>query len=160
MKALPSHHRSPGATIGLPTAVYLDTVTYVKSTVKALGIVIAAVLGAVIFGVGVPLLWVWLASRVQSTTGYGVSGLAALIVVVGPLASYFALVFAVNRFSKDDGRVHRMAWMRSRDEVRESAKVTTSFEKVLILATFLVLLGFNIWFFFFAQCPSTQCFGQ
>ncbi len=138
----------------------LNTVVYVKPMAKAMGIVLAAILCAVIFGIGVPLLWVWVASRVQSTTGYGVSGLAALIVIIGPLASYFALVFAVGRFSAQDGPVQRMAWMRSRDEVRESAKFTTSFEKILILATFLILLGFNIWFFFLAQCPSTQCFGQ
>lgn len=127
---------------------------------KAVGIVAAAVLCAAVFGIGVPLFWVWLASRVQSTTGDGVSGLAAAIVIIGPLASYFVLVFTVNRFSTPDQRVQRMAWMRSRDEVRESARVTTSFEKVLILSTFLVLIGFNVWFFFLAQCPSTQCFGQ
>ncbi len=127
---------------------------------KAVGIILAAILCAVVFGVGVPLLWVWIASRVDTTTNQGVGELAAAIVVFGPLASYFALVFAVNRFSRGDDRVHRMAWMRSRDEVRESARSTTSFEKVLILATFLMLLGFNIWFFFLAQCPSTQCFGQ
>lgn len=144
----------------MPTVLNLDTILDVKSIARAMGIVIAAIVCAVIFGIGVPLLWVWVASRVQTTTGYGVSGLAALIVIIGPLASYFALVFAVSRFSRDDGQVHRMAWMRSRDEVRDSAKFTTSFEKVLILATFLVLLGFNVWFFFLAQCPSTQCFGQ
>lgn len=136
-----------------------DTLLYVRSFTKSLGIFVAAILCAAVFGIGVPLLWIWIASRVESAS-QGVSELAALIVVVGPLASYFMLVFVVNRYTRGDERVHRMAWMRSRDEVRQTAPYTTSFEKVLILATFLMLVAFNIWFFFLASCSSTQCFGQ
>lgn len=133
---------------------------YVRSLAKGLGIVAAAMVCAVLFGVGVPVLWVWVASHVQSTSGQGVGEWAAAIVIAGPLASYFALVFVVGRLSRGEGPARRMAWMRSRDEVRESARTTTSFEQVLILTTFLVLIAFNIWFFFLASCPSTQCFGQ
>lgn len=140
--------------------MYSDTVLYMKGMVRAAGILLAAVVCALVFGAGVPLFWVWVASRVQSTTGQGVSGLAAVIVIAGPLASFFTLVAMTNRFARGEGPVQRMAWMRSRDEVRESAKSTTSFEQVLILTTFLVLVAFNVWFFFFASCPSTQCFGQ
>lgn len=86
--------------------------------------------------------------------------LTAAIVIVGPLVSFFVLVALANRFGRTERPRQHMAWMRSRDEVRESARSTTSFEQVLILATFLVLIVFNVWFFFFASCPSTQCFGQ
>jgi hypothetical protein len=142
------------------TTRYSDTLMYVKPVARALGILVAAVGCAVLFGVGIPLFWIWVASRVQTTTGYGVSGLAAVIVVAGPLASFFTLVFLVGRFGGGERPAQPMAWMRSRDEVRHSARSTTSFEQVLILTTFLVLIAFNIWFFFFARCPSTQCFGH
>lgn len=135
---------------------------YMRALLHAGGILLAAAACAVVFGAGVPLFWVWLASQVQTTTGpnSGLGMLSAAIVVLGPLGSFFALVFLVGRFTRGEGPVHRMAWMRSRDEVRKSARSTTSFEQVLILATFLVLIAFNIWFFFLARCPSTQCFGQ
>lgn len=133
---------------------------YMSGLARALGILVAALVCAAVFGVGVPVLWVWVAAQFQSTTGYGVSGLSAAIVILGPLASFFGLVFLVNRFGGAQGPPQRMAWMRSRDEVRESARSTTSFEQVLILTTFVVLIAFNIWFFFFAHCPSTECFAQ
>lgn len=115
-----------------------------------------AVTCAFVFGAGVPLLWVWVASHVQPSVGQATSGLAALIVIVGPLASYFALVMLVDRFThpRDGaGRRQRVAWNRTRDEIREDARQTTPFEQVVLLAILLILLAFNVWFFAFAHQP-------
>ena len=51
----------------------------------------------------------------------------------------------------------RMAWNRSRDEIRQKARFTTTFEEVVLLAIFIVGLGFETWFFFFAKCSSALC---
>lgn len=106
------------------------------------------------FGVGIPLGWVWVASQLQPTVGQQTSDVAALVVIVGPLASYFALIVFAGRFSRPrDGSPQppRMAWNRSRDEIRQSARDTTTFEQVVLLATLLVGAGFEVWFFFFAH---------
>jgi hypothetical protein len=104
--------------------------------------------------VGVPVAWVWVASQLQPTVGQGTSEVAALIVIAGPLGSYFALIALAGRFSRARHaapRPQRMAWNRSRDEIRESARHTTTFEQVVLLATLLVGAGFEVWFFFFAH---------
>ena len=47
--------------------------------------------------------------------------LAATVVILGPLASYFVLVVFVGRFrfsQRPDPEPQRMAWTRSRDEIR------------------------------------------
>lgn len=117
----------------------------------------AAAACAAVFGIGVPLFWVWVASQAQPTGGQGTSDLAAAIVIVGPLASYFVLVSLAGRVRGGEAPRQQMAWMRSRDEVRESARSTTSFEQVLILATFMMFIAFNVWFFALASCSSALC---
>ena len=133
---------------------------------KAVWVLLAAVACAVVFGVGVPLLWVWLASQVQPTTGsgQGVGMLAATLVIVGPLASYIALVVLAGRFrfsQPADARreTQRMAWNRSRDEIRQKARYTTTFEEIVLVAILIVGLGFEVWYFGFANCSSAMCFG-
>jgi hypothetical protein len=133
---------------------------------KAAWVVLAAVACAAVFGVGVPLFWVWLASQVQSSVngGQGVGMLAATFVIVGPLASYIALVVFASRFrfsQPADGHrePQRMAWNRSRDEIRQRARYTTTFEQIVLTAILIVGLGFEVWYFGFAHCSSAMCFG-
>lgn len=52
-----------------------------------------------------------------------------------------------------------MAWTRSRDEIRQHARDTTTFEDIVLTAILIVGLGFEVWFFFFARCASAACFG-
>jgi hypothetical protein len=131
--------------------------------VNALWVLLAAVACAVIFGVGIPLLWVWLASQVQPTAGEGVGMLAATLVILGPLASYIALIVLASRFRFSQPREgfepQRMAWTRSRDEIRRRARYTTTFEQIVLMAILVVGFGFEVWFFGFANCPSAACFG-
>jgi hypothetical protein len=129
---------------------------------KIVWVVLAAVACAVIFGVGVPLAWVWLASQVQPTVGQGTGMLAATIVIVGPLASYIALVAFAGRFrfsqpADFQPEPQRMAWTRSRDEIRQKARSTTTFEEIVLIAILIVGLAFEVWFFFFAKCTTALC---
>ena len=129
---------------------------------RAVWILGAAAACAVVFGVGIPLFWVWLASQFQNEAYGGIGMLAATVVIVGPLASYFALVVFVGRFrftQRPDPEPQRMAWTRSRDEIRRRARYTTTFEEILLTAILIVGLAFEVWYFFFAHCPSAACFG-
>jgi thiosulfate reductase cytochrome b subunit len=113
-----------------------------------------------VFGVGVPLLWIWLASQVQPTVGQGTSMLAATLVIVGPLASYIAVVWFAGhfRFAQRPGSERpRMAWTQSRDEIRQKARHTTTFEQIVLLAILIVALGFDVWYFGFAKCSTALC---
>jgi formate hydrogenlyase subunit 3/multisubunit Na+/H+ antiporter MnhD subunit len=137
-----------------------------RRVVKAVGVLFAAIACAIIFGVGVPLFWVWLGAQFQTTSGpnSGVGMLTVAIVLLGPLATYIALVvFAARfRFSQPaDARrePQRMAWNRSRDEIRQKNRSTTTFEEIVLTAIFIVGFGFEVWFFFLAKCSSTVCFG-
>jgi hypothetical protein len=88
--------------------------------------------------------------------------LAATMVIFGPLASYIVLVVFVARFrfsQRADAEPQRMAWTRGRDEIRRRARYTTTFEEVVLTAVLIVGLGFEVWFFFFANCPTAGCFG-
>lgn len=137
-----------------------------RRVVKVIGVLFAAIACAVIFGVGVPLFWVWLGAQFQTTTGpnSGVGMLTVAIVLLGPLASYIALVALAGRFrfsQPADARrePQRMSWNRSRDEIRQKNRSTTTFEEIVLTAIFIVGFGFEVWFFFLAKCSSAACFG-
>jgi hypothetical protein len=127
-----------------------------------MSMLMAAAACAVVFGVGVPLFWVWLASQLQGEAYGGIGMLATAAVIFGPLATYFALVAFVSRFrfsQREDAEPQRMSWTRSRDEIRRRARYTTTFEEIVLMAVLIVGLGFEVWFFFFARCSSAMCFG-
>lgn len=144
------------------TQLHLDTLMDMGRVIKGIWVLVAAAACAVVFGVGVPLFWVWLASQIQNSADQGVGMLAAAVVILGPLASYFALVLFVGRFrfaQRPDAEPQRMAWTRSRAEIRQRARYTTTFEEILLTAVLIVGVGFEVWYFFFARCSSAMCFG-
>jgi uncharacterized membrane protein len=137
-----------------------------RSVGKAIWVAVAAAACAVVFGIGVPLFWVWLGAQFQTTSGpnSGVGMLTAALVIVGPLASYIALVALASRFrfsqpSDAAPEPQRMAWTRSRDEIRQKNRSTSTFEQIVLTAVLIVGLGFEVWFFFLASCSSAACFG-
>jgi hypothetical protein len=50
-----------------------------------------------------------------------------------------------------------MAWTRSRNEIRQRARYTSTFEQIVLLAILIVGFGFEVWFFGFAKCSSALC---
>ena len=137
-----------------------------RTALRLIGVLAGAAVCAVIFGIGVPLFWVWLGAQFQETSGpnSGVGMLTAAIVILGPLASYIVLVTLASRFrfSQPSDRApepQRMAWTRSRDEIRQKNRSTSTFEEIVLTAIFIVGFGFEVWFFFLAKCSSAACFG-
>jgi hypothetical protein len=143
-----------------------DTLMDMGRVANAIWVLFAAVACAAIFGVGVPLFWVWLGAQFQTSSGpnSGVGMLTAALVILGPLASYIALVTFAGRFrfsqpSDRSPEPQRMAWTRSRDEIRQKNRSTSTFEQIVLTAILLVGVGFEVWFFFFAKCSSAACYG-
>lgn len=137
-----------------------------KPLLRGVWILVAGLGCAAVFGVGVPMFFVWLGAQFQDTSGpnSGVGMLTAAIVILGPLATYITLLTVVGRFrfTQDPDARHepeRMVWMRSRDEIRQKNRHTSTFEQIVFIAIFISFFGFEVWFFFLAKCPSTQCFG-
>jgi len=124
----------------------------VRAALRALAVFAAAAACAAVFGVGVPLGWVWVASQLQTTPGQATGQLAALVVITGPLASYFALTVVASRLTQPrDAQARRMTWNRSRDDVPDKRRPITTLEQVILLAVLIVGALFEVWFFFFAH---------
>jgi hypothetical protein len=109
---------------------------------------------AAVFGAGVPLAWIWVASQLTASPGQSISGLAALASIFGPPATYFAVLIlaGVLGASKDSAaRPPRMSWNYPAGEVRPRNRPIGVFEAVLLLGTVIVLIGFEVWFLGFAR---------
>jgi hypothetical protein len=107
---------------------------------------------------GAPLLAIWVGSRVQGGTSLTMGTVAVVIGVL--VVAVTVLVMLLQRteaaYKRVTGQptVRRTApWMRSmrdeRDEIRERRELTSN-EKALVGAVVVAIVGFEVWFFFFA----------
>jgi len=122
-------------------------VKYVLLPLKVVGFV----LGVAFLGLGVPLLWVFIASKL-SDTFLELPLLPLLVMVVGLLVTYLALAAVVARFDKERAELGpaRMSWNRSLSADRFETSKTTQWERVFITTAIVVAIFFEIWFFVFA----------
>lgn len=120
---------------------------YALVPVKAVGFV----LGVLLLGVGVPLLWVFIASKL-SDTFLKVPLLPLLVMVTGLFISYLAIASVVARFDKERAAMGpaRMSWNRSLSAERNPESKTTQWERVFITTCIVMTILFEIWFFVFA----------
>ena len=83
---------------------------YVLLPLKAIGFV----LGVALLGLGVPLLWVFIASKMADTF-LELPLLPLFVMVVGLLITYMGLAAVVARFDKERAELGpaRMSWNRS-----------------------------------------------
>jgi hypothetical protein len=122
-------------------------VKYLLLPVKALGF--AA--GVLLLGVGVPLVWVFIASKL-SDTFLKVPLLPLLVMVAGLFVTYMLLASVVARFDKERAAMGpaRMSWNRSLGAERNPNNPTTKWERVFITTALVMTFLFEIWFFVFA----------
>ena len=127
---------------------------YVLLPVKAAGFA----LGVLFLGVGVPLLWVFIASKL-SNTFLELPLLPLFVMVAGLMITYMALASVVARFDKERAAMGpaRMSWNRSLGADRFESSKTTQWERVFITTAITVAILFEIWFFVFAgsSLPGT-----
>ncbi len=119
------------------------------------------ILSVLAIAVGVPLLWVWIASQLAGDSREVTPSLA-LVITIGILLSYW-VVFLVGMWLRsrwvseadDRARARRMSWNRSfRDEpYRAGDHRSDPIELVFVATAVIGVITFEIWFFFFAGSP-------
>jgi hypothetical protein len=126
---------------------------------KRLGLASAAALLAVNMYTGVPLLSIWLGSRVQEGSTLTMT---TVMVVIGTLVVGVAIILsllhrvsaAYDRASGKEQKRQTATWMRSmRDERHEFSREKrelSGVEKAMVAAVVVGVAGFEVWFFFFA----------
>jgi hypothetical protein len=118
---------------------------------------ILVVVAVVVFGAGIPLLWVWVGSQLQGGTAPSMAGLGAAF--LGIVVSYALLAYAFawikERTSPEAQRPVRYEWNRSLSaERRQGPRSTHTLEDIAVAATIVVAVICSIWFLLFGS-PGT-----
>ncbi len=125
------------------------------------GRVLVEIAAAAIVGIGVPLLWIWIGSLIQSSRGaQHVEASTAVIMVVGILVSYTVVLIiagAIQGRGADEERraPARHPWLRSmRDEpYRPGTSKLSPVEAVFVGTAIVASIAMLVWFFAFAGSP-------
>jgi hypothetical protein len=151
--------------------MYLDAVLYteveakrekhprVRRVITGVGSLWGMVL-AIVAAAGIPLAWIWIASRLAGTKRDLTPSLAVFI-ATGILVSYWLALLAgswIRGRSIDPGeeraRINRRSWNRSfSDAPRPDDQRIDPIERLFIAVGVLAIIAFEIWFFFFAGDP-------
>jgi multisubunit Na+/H+ antiporter MnhC subunit len=119
---------------------------------------------AILIGFGVPLFWVFIASQLYGKTG-AVTGPVAIFIGTGILVSYWGLLLIASwvrgRLLARDGvgrRGARDPWNRSMRDTpyRPGQQQSDPVERLFIATAIISLIGFAIWFAFFAGAPFPE----
>ena len=135
----------------------------IRRVILGTGSTAFTIVGALLIGFGVPLLWIFLASQFYSKTG-AVNGPVAAFIGTGILVSYYGLLLIASwvraRLLRRQGvraqpLTGRDPWNRSmRDTPYKPGEHQSDPVERLFVATAIVsLIAFLIWFAFFAGAP-------
>jgi hypothetical protein len=118
--------------------------------------------GAVVIVFGVPLFWIYVASHLYGKPG-AVTGPVAVFIFTGILVSYWGLLLIGSWIRARMGagqaeaqQYRRAAWNRSlRDESYKPGQSHPSdpIERLFVATAIISIIGFMIWFAFFAGAP-------
>ncbi|MSO41159.1 MAG: hypothetical protein EXQ70_04580 [Solirubrobacterales bacterium] len=118
---------------------------------------IFTLVGAVLIGFGVPLLWIWIASQFYDKAG-AVTGSVALFIGMGILVSYWIILLLASWV-----RMHlaapqrtvprRSSWNRSMRDAPQNSERSDPVERLFVATAVISIIGFAIWFAFFAGAP-------
>jgi hypothetical protein len=129
--------------------------------VRKSGRFVLEIAAAALIGAGVPLLWIWIGSLIQSSRGaQHVEGATAAIIFVGILASYVIVLMIAGAIqgratAKEEQMPARYPWNRSmRDEpYRPGTQKLSPVEAVFVGTAIVASVAMIIWFFAFAGSP-------
>ncbi|MDX6583109.1 MAG: hypothetical protein QOI10_2293 [Solirubrobacterales bacterium] len=119
------------------------------------------IVAAALIGAGVPLLWIWIGSLIQSSRGaQNVEGSTAAIIFVGILGTYVIVLMIAGAIQarsdadEESARV-RYPWNRSmRDSpYKPGSGKLSPVEAVFVGTAIVASVGMMIWFFAFAGSP-------
>jgi hypothetical protein len=122
----------------------------------AVVLVLLMAVGSVILWIGIPIGWVWVASRTVKTS-QPTLGPYLLVLLAIPLSMWIwgKLLFRLNDvYSRLTGQTHevrtQLPWHKSMRGERSTNRPTTVLDLVMIVSVSLALTAFGVWFFFFA----------
>jgi hypothetical protein len=122
---------------------------------------ISGLLVALVTALGIPLVWVWIASQLAGTR-QDVTPSLALLITTGILVSYWVVLVVGSSLrrhwvsdAEHQARMRRMSWNRSfRDEPRHASDDESDpIERLFVIVAVLAVIAFEIWFLFFAGSP-------
>jgi hypothetical protein len=134
--------------------------TAIRRVVLGTGSTAFTLLGALLIGFGVPLFWIYIASHVYGKTG-AVTGPVAAFIGTGILVSYYGLLLVASwvrgrMLTRQDGpNRERDPWNRSMRDTpyKPGDHRSDPIERLFIATAVVSLVGFLIWFAFFAGAP-------
>jgi hypothetical protein len=129
--------------------------TLVTRPIAVLLVLLMAV-GSVVLWIGIPVGWVWVASRTVKTS-QPTLGPYLLVLFATPLTMWLwgKLLFRLNDvYSRLTGQTStvraQLPWHKSMRGERDSGRQTTVLDLVMIISVSVALLAFAVWFFVFA----------
>lgn len=96
--------------------------------------------GALALWIGVPLLWLYIGSRVQEATNS--VGAAMGLMLLGSVATILLAVPLLARLNEAYEHVREARGLENHGQV--------PLEMVLVVSATIAVVGFTVWFFFFA----------
>lgn len=125
----------------------------------AAAIIALMAFGSVALWIGIPVLWLWIGSKLQESTDPRMG--PYLLVLAGIIASMIAVAKLLSRlnalYERLTGRsAHvrvQLPWMKSMRGERTSGRPRTVLDVVMVISVLLALTVFGIWFVFFAGAP-------
>jgi divalent metal cation (Fe/Co/Zn/Cd) transporter len=110
-------------------------------------------IGILVFGAGVPYLWVWIGSQLQGGTAPSITGLG--VALLGIIVSYslmaFLLAWLKAWVTQQPSAPVRHDWNRSLSAERRGAPDTHPIEDMVMAATILVGIVCTAWFLMFGN---------
>jgi quinol-cytochrome oxidoreductase complex cytochrome b subunit len=115
---------------------------------------------AIAAAAGIPLVWIWIASKLAGTKP-GLTPSLAVFIATGIIVSYWLALLVgswIRGRTVDPGeeraRVTRRSWNRSfSDAPRPEDQRIDPIERLFIVVGVLGIIAFEIWFFFYAGDP-------
>jgi hypothetical protein len=116
--------------------------------------------GALLIGFGVPLFWIWVASQFYDKPG-AVNGSVAIFIGTGILVSYWAILLLASWVRGrllgrgEEPGMRRSSWNRSMRDTpyRPGQHRSDPIERLFVATAIISIIGFAIWFAFFAGAP-------
>ena len=119
-------------------------------------LILAMAIGSIVLWLGIPIGWLYVASRVAKSSQPSMGpyalvlvGIPASMVVVGKLLSTLNRTYGAVTGAPAPARSRR-AWMKSLRGERDGGRPRTILDVVMVWSVALALACFAIWFFVFA----------
>ncbi len=136
--------------------------TAIRKVLLGTGSTAFTLIGALLIGFGVPLLWIFIASQFYGKTG-AVNGPVAVFIGTGILVTYYGLLLIASwirgrLLARQAGARQRGArdpWNRSMRDTpyKPGHERSDPVERLFVATAIVSMIAFLIWFAFFAGAP-------